>query len=121
MQALSGMLARGNENNATQVSGPYYLGQGKTAGYALFNLGASYDPTDAMEVTFQINNLFDRRYANAAQLGATGFTDSGASIARPFPAGGGERGVAHATFYAPGAPRQFWLGVKYAVDGPVRK
>jgi hypothetical protein len=33
----------------------------------------------------QVNNLFDRQYYTATQLGPTGFTDQGAFIARSFP------------------------------------
>lgn len=67
-------------------------------------------------------SLFDKQYYTAAQLGATGFTDSRSFIARPFaaPVVDGARPVVHATFYAPGAPRTAWIGVSYAFDGPAR-
>ncbi len=52
----------------------------------------------------------------ASLLAATGFTASGAFSARPFPAPviDGERPLAHATFYAPGAPRSLWVGASYS-------
>jgi len=80
------------------------------------NLGAEYRPTRKLTLFLQVSNLFDTHYATAAQLGATGFTAAGAFIARPFagPVIGGERPVLGATFYAPGAPRLFWGGAKYA-------
>jgi outer membrane receptor protein involved in Fe transport len=64
----------------------------------------------------QIDNLFDERYYTASLLAATGFTGSGAFIARPFPTPviDGERAVVSATFYAPGAPRSLWLGANYS-------
>lgn len=116
MLALSGMLARGNENGQHHPDDRYYLGSGKTAGYAIFNLGGSYKPNQRLEYLVQVNNLFDKRYATAAQLGSTGFDANGNFIARPFPAVGGEFPVQHATFYAPGAPRLFWVGLRYTLD-----
>ena len=62
-----------------------------------------------MQIVAQINNLFDRRYYTAGQLGALGFTDSGAFIARPVPAANGDFPVRHATFYATGAPVRMWV------------
>ena len=39
-RGVSGVYARGNENNAHQPDGTYYLGPGRSAGYAVVNLGA---------------------------------------------------------------------------------
>lgn len=113
MQAVSSSLARGNENNRHQADGVYYLGSGKAAGYAVFDLGARLRATPALSFFAQINNLFDREYASAAQLGATGFNASGGFVARPFAAVGGEYPLLNSTFVAPGAPRTGWLGVRY--------
>jgi outer membrane receptor protein involved in Fe transport len=115
MVAVSGVVARGNENGGHRPDGVYYLGPGETDAYAVFNLGAEYRPTDRAKVVLQVNNLFDTEYETAAQLGATGFTDTGAFIARPFsgPIVDGERPVRSATFYAPGAPRSVWMSLRY--------
>ena len=78
----------------------------------VFNLGARYQVQRRVQIVAQINNLFDRQYYTAAQLGPTGFTETGAFIARPFPAVDGEFPVAHATFYAPGAPITVWAGTR---------
>ena len=120
--AMSGFYARGNENNQHEPDSVYYLGSGKAPGYAVFNLGGAWRPLPGLQLFFQVNNLFDKQYYTAAQLGATGFTDSGRFIARPFatPVIDGARPVVHATFYAPGAPRTAWLGVSYAFDRPAR-
>src|SRR5262249_8038839 len=40
--ATSGVYARGNENNAHQPDGVYYLGSGSTDAYAIVNVGARY-------------------------------------------------------------------------------
>ena len=114
MVAVAGALARGNENNAHQPDGKYYLGPGQSAGYAVFNLGASYRVTPQWQLTAQINNVFDARYETAAQLGATGFDASGNFVARPF-GGSSAAGypLQHSTFYAPGAPRAISLTLRY--------
>ncbi len=116
MIAIDGSYARGNENNQHQPDGLFYLGPGKTGGYAVLNLGAEYRPVSTVKLFAQVNNLFDTHYQTAAQLGSTGFTASGAFIARPFagPVVDGERPTLGATFYAPGAPRLFWAGVRYS-------
>lgn len=116
MLAMSGVIARGNENGRHRPDGQYYLGSGKTAGYAIFNFGGSYQATRQTELRLQINNLFDRRYATSAQLGPTGFDNAGNFIARPFPAVGGEFGLQHSAFYAPGAPRLIWAGMRYRFE-----
>lgn len=110
--AASGSFARGNENNLHQPDGVYYLGPGRTPGYAVANFGARYQLRPRVQLFLQVNNLFNRRYYTAAQLGPTGFTEAGAYIARPFPAVDGDFPVRQATFYAPGAPRAAWAGVR---------
>jgi outer membrane receptor protein involved in Fe transport len=117
MVAMSGALARGNENNGHRPDGTFYLGQGRSAGYAIFNLGTNYRVTPRWQLLAQVNNLFDKRYSTAAQLGPTGFDASGNFLARPF--GGSAAGtfpLAHSTFYAPGAPRLIWVGLRYGFD-----
>jgi outer membrane receptor protein involved in Fe transport len=77
------------------------------------NLGGRYRVTSWLRLVGQITNLFDRRYYTAAQLGAFGFTDSGAFIARPLPPIDGEFPIRHSTFYAPGAPIRAWVGTRF--------
>lgn len=111
---VSGSLARGNENGGHQPDGVYYLGPGRSAGYGVFNLSASWRPTGGLKFFAQVNNLFDRKYSTAAQLGPTGFDANGNFVARPFPQNAeGEFPLRHSTFYAPGAPRTVWLGLRY--------
>lgn len=115
---VGGSLARGNENNAHQADGLYYLGSGRSAGYAVLNLGAQWRPARALTVFVQLHNAFDRRYTTAAQLGTTGFDANGAFVARPFAANAnGDRPLVGSTFYAPGAPRAAWLGLRYTFGG----
>ena len=95
----------------------YYLGPGRSAGYAVANLGLEFRPSASLKVFAQVRNLFDRRYDTAAQLGATAFDAQGNFVARPFaPNAEGDRPLVHSTFLAPGAPRTFWVGVRWQFD-----
>ena len=114
MVAASDATARGNENGAHRPDGARFLGAGRTPGYAMFDAGTTWRATPRLSLFAQVDNLFDRRYATAAQLGATGFTADGNFIARPFAAQGDNASVVHATFLAPGAPRAIRAGIRYA-------
>ena len=111
--ALSSSYARGNEDNRHQADGVYYLGPGKSGGYALLNLGARYQVRRKVQLFLQINNLLNRRYYSGAQLGATGLTSSGTFLARPLPAINGQFPLVRSTFYAPGAPIGVWGGIRF--------
>ena len=84
-----------------------------SSGYAVANLGARYQVHRRLELFVRINNLFNRQYFTAAQLGPTAFNNTGNFIARAFPAVSGEFPVQQATFYAPGAPRGAWGGIRF--------
>jgi outer membrane receptor protein involved in Fe transport len=110
--ASGGVTARGNENDRHEPDGVYYLGEGATGAYAVVNLGARFKLTGRFDLVAQVNNLFDRRFATAAQLGPAGFTADGRVQARPLPAAGGEFPLVHSTFVAPGAPLRGWFGAR---------
>ncbi|MFN0087501.1 MAG: TonB-dependent receptor [Blastocatellia bacterium] len=112
LQAMSSSIARGNENNLHEPDGVYYFGEGESPGYAVAHLAARYQLRPRVEIFARINNLFDRRYYTAAQLGPTAFTADGSFIARPFAAVDGEHPLQRATFLAPGAPRGMWGGIR---------
>jgi outer membrane receptor protein involved in Fe transport len=120
--AVGSSFARGNENNLHQPDGvtSTYLGPGKSGGYGVLNLRAEYRADPRLKFFGQLSNLLDRKYHTAAVLGPTGFTSNGSFVARPLPAIGGEFPLQHATFYAPGAPRTFWIGLRYQFDAPPR-
>ena len=116
--AVGGAFARGNENNAHTPDGAYYLGAGRSAGYAVVNLNAEWKPLQKLTLFLQVNNLFDRDHATAAQLGATAFDANGNFVARPFGSKvypDGSRPVMHSTFQAPGAPRSVFVGLRYSL------
>ena len=110
--AVSSSLARGNENGLHQSDGFYYLGPGKSAGYGVVDAGTRFLIHPKLELFAKFDNVFNKRYATAAQIGPTGFTASNTFIARPFPAVNGEFPVQQSTFFAPGAPRMFSVGTR---------
>jgi outer membrane receptor protein involved in Fe transport len=110
--AASSSIARGNENNEHESDGVRYFGPGRSAGYGVVDAGARFQLHPRLELVAQLNNVFNKGYATAAQLGSTGFTAEGNFIARPFPAVNGEFPLAGVTFFAPGAPRTFWVGTR---------
>ena len=120
--AVSAAPARGNENGQHQADGVYYLGPGYSAGYALLNLGAEWQPAGpalrGLTLFAQVNNLLDRRYSTAAQLGATAFDAKGNFGAQPLAANAnGDRPLLHSSFFAPGAPRSVQVGLRYRFGG----
>ncbi|MDC8787161.1 TonB-dependent receptor [Roseateles koreensis] len=114
LNAVSEARARGNENAQHQPDGVFYTGPGRSPGYAVLNLHGDYRFSPALQAFVQVNNALDRRYVSAAQLGANAFDARGNFQARPLPQNaGGDYPLVHSTFFAPGAPRAAWVGVRY--------
>ena len=112
MVAVSSAYARGNDNGLHQQDGKYFLGPGTSPGYAVSNFGARYRLSKRAMLLAQVGNVGDRHYFTAAQLGPSGFTAQETYVARPFPAVGGNYPIQRTTFYAPGAPRTVWGGLR---------
>ena len=110
MTALSGMYARGNENNQHQADGATYLGSGRTAGYALFNGTVNYTASKDTQWMLNVMNLFNRRYTSAAQLGPTAFSANGQQFVSS------ASSQQHSMFVAPGAPRSMWLSMRHSFN-----
>ncbi|MBY0502943.1 MAG: TonB-dependent receptor [Bryobacteraceae bacterium] len=110
---VSRSYARGNENNLHQPDGTYYLGAGSSPGYFVTNAGVRFTLHRRVEWFLQANNLFNRSYVSAAQLGPAGFTAQGTFVARPFAPVSGEYPLVRSTFLAPGAPRAAWSGLRF--------
>jgi len=102
----SGQYARGDENNRDR--------HGRLPAYAVVSFDARFQASTALQLFATVANLFDRRYANFALLGANAFTGPN----RSFGPAVGIDAVAE-QFRALGAPRGFWVGLRYAFD--VRK
>jgi len=114
MTASSGAALRGNENGKHVPDGLFYTGAGRSAGYAVLNLGVDYKPKPGLKLFVQVTNLLGRKYSTGGQLGANGFTPSGAYIARGLPQNAnGDYPVSQGSFFAPAAPRAAWIGLRY--------
>ena len=144
LQLLSGSFVRGNENNEhtpgtvtydcvgaeNDVTGAVnsdpcgnrtkqgvFKGKGKIGGYSIMNLVASYKIQPEWKLFARVNNLFDREYATAGQLGADPFNASG-NIAVGTGTQANRTVTIGDTFVAPGAPRSAWIGVRYEFGKP---
>ncbi|MEX0960155.1 MAG: TonB-dependent receptor [Burkholderiales bacterium] len=97
--SFSDQYVHGNENNLHDTDG-------KVDGYEVVNLTTRYRIGGQWEVFGKINNLFDEDYASGGILAENSFDANGSFITDP-------NNWADETFYAPGAPRAFFVGVKY--------
>jgi iron complex outermembrane receptor protein len=105
--AFSDQYVHGNENNQHDENG-------KVAGYSVLNLTTSYRLGQQWEIFARINNVFDKDYSSGGILGENSFDSSGAFIAD-------ENDWTNETFYAPGAPRAAWIGVRYSLQKQPKK
>lgn len=102
--AHSGVYVRGNENNKHDSNG-------KTSGFTVANFTANADLGAGWSAFARVNNVFDRRYVTGGQLGENPFVGANSTFDSDTNNWQGE------TFYAPGAPRAGWIGVRYRFGG----
>ncbi|MEC5404535.1 TonB-dependent receptor [Paraburkholderia sp. MPAMCS5] len=93
-----GIYAQGDENNQDV--------NGKIAGYLLIDLDTSYQVTRQLQVFASVTNLLDKRYASFGALGDNFFNGPNHTFDGANPA--------NEQFVGPGAPRGFWVGLRYA-------
>jgi outer membrane receptor protein involved in Fe transport len=117
--AFSNQFVRGNENNAHRA-GTFtdnfgetrtFLHDGDAAGYAILNLHASYRFARSWELFARIDNVFDREYFSGGALGENTFNPAGAFLTD-------SEEWTRETFFAPGAPRAGWVGVRFTYGRP---
>ncbi len=101
--AYSGVYVRGNENNE-------HDGAGKTSGFTVVNLVANASLGGGWSVFARVNNVFDKRYFTAGQLAENVFNPNGTFRTN-------SDDWTDETFFAPGAPRAGWIGVRYRFGG----
>ena len=97
----SSQYAHGDENNRDS--------HGRVPGYTVANLDAQFQLAKNLQFFANVTNLFDRRYQNFGLLGANAFTGPD----RTFGPGQGIDPVSE-QFRGVGAPRGFWIGLRYA-------
>lgn len=122
VNAFSSQHVRGNENNQHQP-GTYtdnfgntrtFLGPGEAGGYAIVNLRASWRPSPGWEVFGRIDNMFNKSYFNGGALAENPFNAAGSFQTN-------SDDWTRETFYAPGAPRAAWVGVRFDLERKPRK
>jgi outer membrane receptor protein involved in Fe transport len=96
---FSSQYARGDENNQDV--------NGKLPGYFLMNLDARYQYNKQLSFFGRIDNVFDKNYETLGILGENFFNGPG----RTFDASN----VTNDQFRSAGAPRAFWVGIKYTL------
>jgi len=144
MVAHGDAFLRGNENNehtpgpsrgridsvldpitggtdTTLIPGSDYRYSGKSAGYATFNLRATYDMGAGWTAGLLINNLLDKEYTSAGRLGLTPFAPS---INGVVGAGGFNYNSSEwlsTQFISAGAPRGVWATISYDFDASKKR
>lgn len=104
--SYSDSYVHGNENNRHDENG-------KVDGYSILNLTTSYRLGQQWELFARINNVFDKEYATTGILAENSFGANGAFLD---PADWEDE-----VFYAPGAPRAAWIGVRYSLQKQPKK
>ena len=110
LAVYSSQFVRGNENNAHQADGVDFFGDGRIGGFALVNLTTNWKLGGGWELFAKVSNLFDRRYASGGLLAENAFGARG-NLQAP-------ADWRNEQFVAPGAPRAFWLGVRWTFGVP---
>jgi len=121
----SSSYLRGNENNQHQAGGNFRDG-GKSAGYTVLNLSASFKPKSDWTFFGRVNNLFDRDYSSGGVLGINPYNTSGQLALGEFTSCSttsancstvGKMQGSSEAFLAPGAPRTAWIGIRWEFGG----
>ena len=129
--AHSESFVRGNENNkhrtgvvvyetiegpsgaSIQVPRRATSNPGKVPGYATFNFQTSYKLSSEWTLGLRVNNLFDKEYFSAGQLGRNPFSPSIYGAIGPSGYNHNSNDWLSTNFLAPGAPRAAWISLSY--------
>jgi outer membrane receptor protein involved in Fe transport len=101
----SSQYAQGDQNNQDT--------HGRLPGHTVINLDTQFQLAKNLQLVANVTNLFDRRYQNFGLLGANAFTGPN----RTFGPALGIDPVSE-QFRGVGAPREFWIGLRYAFANP---
>ncbi len=101
----SSLVTQGNEDG--KIIGDETV-DAKVKGYALLNLHANYAAQKGLDYFARVNNVFDTRFETYGMIGMSAFDSAGSRIVM----NAGDEGTVN-RFVAPGAPRNFMVGVRY--------
>lgn len=102
VRAYSGQYAVGDENNRDR--------HGMVPGYVILDLDVHYQPTRALSLFADISNVFDHHYFISGALSNNVFDTPNRLINTSSPG-------SSTLFVAPGAPRGFFVGLRYNFGG----
>ena len=88
-------------------------GEGKTAGYGVFNFQTSYKFTPEWTLGLQINNLFDKQYASAGRLGLNAFSPATLGVVGASGFNYNSSEWQGTSFLGTGAPRSAFITLSY--------
>lgn len=129
--AHSDSYVRGNENNEHKVGETQYrqvvlpdgstglaprqtaYNPGKVPGFVTFNFQTNYRFTPNLNVSFLVNNIFDKEYFSAGRLGRNPFSPSIDGAIGPSGYNHNSSDWLSTNFVAPGAPRGAWLSLNW--------
>ncbi|MCB5186754.1 TonB-dependent receptor [Methylobacillus caricis] len=132
--AHSFAFVRGNENNKHRTGEVLYdsvkddngaiipvirqaaNNPGTTPGYLVLNLQTSYQLTPEWTLGLRVNNLLDKEYFSAGQLGRNPFSPSVYGAIGPDGYNHNSNDWLMTNFLAPGAPRAAWISLSYSFD-----
>ena len=102
--ATSSLVTQGNEDG---LIGDGERVNAKVKGYAIMNLHANYEASKGLDYFIRINNVFDTRFETYGLMALNMFDQFGNQYGSPTAPPTVSR------FVAPGAPRNFMVGVSY--------
>jgi outer membrane receptor protein involved in Fe transport len=108
--ATSSITTQGNEDGRIGVEADpaeSIAVNAKVRGYALLNLHANYEATKGLDYFARINNVLDTRFETYGLMAMSMFNADGSLI------GNNATGPNLSRFVAPGAPRNFMVGLRY--------
>lgn len=102
--ATSSLVTQGNEDG---LIGDGEEVNAKVKGYAIMNLHANYEASKGLDYFVRLNNVFDTRFETYGLMALNMFDQFGNQYSSPTTPPTVSR------FIAPGAPRNFMVGVRY--------
>ncbi|MCM0045447.1 MAG: TonB-dependent receptor [Burkholderiaceae bacterium] len=106
----SSLVSQGNEDGrvgAEEDPSESIAASAKVKGYTILNLHANYEAAKGLDYFARINNVLDTRFETYGLMAMSMFNADGSTIATA------AQGPTMNRFVAPGAPRNFMVGVRY--------
>lgn len=109
-----GSLLTDRNGNTVVSPGRAFTGLGRTGGYAIVNLNADWRIDPQWSLFARIDNVFDRSYATAGDLGINPFAPSRWGMRDGTGFNYNSFDWTHSQFIGPGAPRAVWVGATFS-------